>query len=74
MFGLGDTNRETVKEILTPPTVVKTMQETVNNQITDSVTASPKKKNNRRRKPKNRSKASITEGHTKGGSGVIKQR
>lgn len=51
-FGVGDANKETVREILTPPSVAESIKAAVNNQITDAVTQSPKKK--RRRKPKAR--------------------
>lgn len=65
---------ETVAEILTPPatsSVAESIKAAVNNQITDSVTAKPKKKNTRRKSKSKR--PTITEGKTKGGNGVVKQ-
>lgn len=66
---------ETVAEILTPPaatsSVADSIKAAVNNQITDSVTAKPKKKNTRRKSKSKR--PTITEGKTKGGNGAVKQ-
>ena len=66
-FGVGDANKETVKEILTPPTVAESIKAAVNDQITDAVTAKPKKRRRKHRRP-------ITEGKMNGGNGAVKQR